>query len=143
MANSKSPLKTRHWMAYLKKEIVSKKETAKGTSKTIPDQAITVGELIERAKNGTPVNQYFNMSEAVYNNDFEIPNVNKLDFTDIDEMRKSVLIQKAKIEADLNQLDEDKDGVPDVLERLTNVLESLDHRSKELDDSPPKPKAKA
>ena len=58
----------------------SKKIVPKGTSKTVPNQALTVADIIKRAQNGQPLDKYDNTVEAVYNPNFEIPEVKKLDF---------------------------------------------------------------
>ena len=116
------------------KFLENSKEVPKGSSQTIPDQSITIAELVQRYQNGQVVSMYQNNADAVYNADFTVPNVEKLDFTDIENFRKEFLSEKIRVENLLSELDADKDGKPDVIDRLTNVLESLDKRQKQLSE---------
>lgn len=61
-------------------------EVNKGVSKTVPDQAMSIKEILERFASGRPVP---NFKGAYYEEDF--PDLAGLDFTELDDMKKANL----------------------------------------------------
>lgn len=107
-----------------------------GTSKTVPDQAMTVKDIMKQYANNQTVlgNKY----EPIYNGDLVLPDVNKMDFEDLAEYRR-VLANKARevkqqekeMKEALNNLD-----VKTFDDRLLEAMEQIAHRSAELDTPP-------
>lgn len=107
-----------------------------GSSRTTPDQSMTVKDIMKKYGNNETV--LGNKFEPVYNGDLVIPDVNKMDFTDLEEYRR-VLANKARevkqqekeMQEALNNLD-----VKTFDERLLEAMEQIAHRSAELDNPP-------
>jgi len=106
-----------------------------GTSMTVPDQAMTVQEIIKRSRNGGVINT--NKWEAVYNGDILLPDVSKMDFTDLEEYRNVLTNKKLQVEKEYKEYQEatsnmDKQTFDD---KLLSALEKIAERSEQLDQA--------
>lgn len=104
-----------------------------GTSMTVPDQAMTVQEIIKRSRNGGVINT--NKWEAVYNGDILLPDVSKMDFTDLEEYRNVLTNKKLQVEKEYKEYQEatsnmDKQTFDD---RLLSAMEKIAERSEQLE----------
>lgn len=70
-------------------------------SLTVPDQTLTLRQLLLNHTRGHDLPPERN---AVYNEDFDIPDPRKLDLTDLENNRASLSEKKSSIESDLRQL---------------------------------------
>ena len=60
-------------------------ESPTGISQTVPDQSMTVNELLDRHQRGLPIKAY----DPVYYDD-DVPNIHAMDLVDIAEMREEL-----------------------------------------------------
>nr|QJB20956.1 MAG: hypothetical protein [Microvirus sp.] len=102
------------------------------TSLTVPDQALTVQDIMQRNQQGNQV--YNNKYEAVYNGELEIPNVDKMDFVDLENYRMVLNEKHRQVEKEYNEFknsinSEEKKSFD---ERLLNALESISNRENEI-----------
>lgn len=69
-------------------------EIPQGVSMTVPDQTLSLRELIDRYTRGVPVRTH----QPVYNGDEDLPDFERLDLVDLDEARhyNKVHAQKLK-----------------------------------------------
>lgn len=104
-----------------------------GSSMTTPDQALTIQEIMQRSKNGgvIPTNKW----EAVYNGDIVLPDVSKMDFTDLEEYRQVLTIKKMQVEKEYKEYQEATSNMdkPTFDDRLLSALEKISERSEQLD----------
>lgn len=66
-------------------QLVNDYEQAVGISATVPDQTISLRELISNHTRGLPIPEFLPLFS-----DEEIPDINKMDLTEIDELRRSL-----------------------------------------------------
>lgn len=73
-----------------------------GPSQTVPDQSMTVLELLDRHQRGLPVKQ----NQNAYYSDDDLPNIKAMDLVDIQEMREELSEQSKYLRKKI------KDGQP-------------------------------
>lgn len=73
----------KHLTSLMAREITPKPERNNGKSLTVPDQTMSIKELLRRHQNGMMPQGY----EPVYDPDDELPDFRKMDLTEVDELR--------------------------------------------------------
>jgi hypothetical protein len=66
-------------------QLLNDYEQAVGISATVPDQTISLRELISNHTRGLPIPEFLPLFSEE-----EIPDINKMDLTEIDELRRSL-----------------------------------------------------
>ena len=110
----------------IKSEISTRNEINNGITKTVPDQAPSLGSMLKRFQRGLPVDVKRN--QPIYNGDVDLPNLKKMDLTEIDEysrnLKQNIKTQKheqteikkryvqQKSNRDKKQLQSDTDNKP-------------------------------
>lgn len=74
-------------------------EIPQGVSMTVPDQTLSLRELIDRYTRGVPVRTH----QPVYNGDEDLPDFERLDLVDLDEARHFNKIHAQKLKEQLNE----------------------------------------
>lgn len=77
----------------VREEVIPPNEKGGGEKITKPDMAPSLGTMLNRFRRGLPVDM--NQKRPVYNGDEDLPNLKKMDLTEIDEYSRN-LKQKVK-----------------------------------------------
>lgn len=105
-----------------------------GMSLTVPDKSLSVRQIIENSLRGQlPLTRTL---EAAFYEDIEIPNIGKMDIVDIHNRRKQLDAERFKAQRELDEMDSNKDGIPDKVEYIDSLLDQLAQRSVELSSKP-------
>jgi hypothetical protein len=67
----------------------SKGEINNSPSLTVPDQTLTIRELLQRHTRGLPMPSH-KLGEPMYNEDFELPDMKTLDLVERDELKMKI-----------------------------------------------------
>lgn len=72
----------------VRQEVIPPNEKGGGKIITRPDMAPSLGTMLNRFRKGLPVD--FNQKKPVYNGDEDLPNLKKMDLTEIDEYSRNL-----------------------------------------------------
>lgn len=103
----------------------SNPEIPKGMSMTVPDKSLTIRQIIENALRGQQPQQLGML--PVFNEDIYVPDVRKMDITDIDMYKRGYQLEKLKVERqieDLKYTDDGQDRIKAIDEVLTELVEA-------------------
>lgn len=107
----------------------SKPEVTKGSSLTVPDMALSISQILENATRG--INPQIRGLLPVYNEDILLPDVRKMDLTDIDQYKRGFEMERFRVKNELEQLQvDDNPNTPDRLQQLDDVLKELQEARK-------------
>lgn len=89
---------------------VSKGETVDNTVITVPDQTLSLKNLLINHTRGIPLMAQY--KEPVYNGDILVPNPHTLDLVDIDELRSKILVEEENLKQTVSkELDEKAEAI--------------------------------